>query len=108
MFRCVFALVTRGAMATMPVVQEEILPAQRRNAGVFKYPVGEVLVRGERCGRGVVLRIPRTSSRAEMKVFCSGRDAEEKPRSAVEVRKRQAEFGAGIFRVDRLVRIEAR
>jgi hypothetical protein len=35
-------------------------------------------------------------------------DAEDKPRPAVEVSKCEAEFSAGIFRIDRLVRIKAR
>jgi hypothetical protein len=35
-------------------------------------------------------------------------DAVQQSRSAVEIAKRQPKFGAGKFRIDRLVRIEAR
>ena len=35
-FERVFALMTRGAMGAMPVMQEEIFAAQRRNAGASR------------------------------------------------------------------------
>src|ERR1700731_3617990 len=98
----------RGSMGAMPLVQEEIFAAERRDAGVFKNEAGEVLVRGKPRGGGVVLRIPRTSPGAEMDASGLGSDAEQEPGSAIEVSKHQAVFSAGIFRIDRLVRIAAR
>jgi hypothetical protein len=95
-------------MGAMSVVQEEIFAAQRRDSGVFKNAAGEVFVGGQRRGGGVVLRVPRTSPGAEMGAPGPGSDAEQEPGSAIEVSKHQAEFGAGIFRVDRLVWTGAR
>src|SRR5258705_8984822 len=43
-----------------------------------------------------------------MNAFGWRSDAEDKSRSAVDVLKRQSEFRAGIFRIDRLVRIVTR
>ena len=57
-FERVLALMTRAAMRAVPIVQEEIFAAQRRNAGAFKYHTGEVFVGCQRCGGGVVLRKP--------------------------------------------------
>ena len=102
------ALMTRGAMGAMPLVQEEIFAAQCRDAGVFKDEAGEIFVRGQPRGGGVVLRIPRTSPGAEMDASGLGSDAKQEPGSAIEVSKHQAGFSAGIFRIDRLVRIGAR
>jgi len=48
------------------------------------------------------------SARRRMNGFVRRADAEDKAGSAVEIAKGEAEFGAGIFRIDRLVRIEAR
>ena len=90
----------------MPVVQEEITTAQCRDAGAFKDRVGEIFVGCERGGGGTVLRIPRTSSGAEMNAAPLRRNAEDQSRSTVDVLKGQPDFGAGIFRIDRLVRIE--
>src|SRR6266403_1856663 len=89
-------------------MQEEIFAAKRRNAGILQDPVGKIFIRCQRCSGGIVLRIPRTSPGAEMNASGLRCDPEQKPRSAVDVLKRQAEFSTGIFRVDRLVRIGAR
>jgi hypothetical protein len=70
-FERVIALMTRGAMGTMPVMQEEIFAAQRGCAGALKNPAGEIFVRGQRRGGGVVLRIGLASPGAE--VDASGR-----------------------------------
>ena len=107
-FERVFALMARGAMGTTPVMQEKILAAQRGYAGVLKNPAGEIFVRGQRRGSGVVLRIGRTAPGAEINDFGWRSDAEDKSGSAVDVVKREAEFRTSIFRIDRLVRIEAR
>src|ERR1700692_1407703 len=107
-FRCVVALVARGPVGTMPVVQEEIFAAQRRNTGVFKNFVGEIFVGCQRRGGGIVLRIPRASPGAEMNGFGWRSDAEDQSAAAVEVPKCQAEFGGGKCRIDRLIRIGAR
>src|SRR5205807_10344212 len=65
----VFALVTGGAMGTVPVMQKEIFAAQRRNAGALQNFVGEIFVRRQRRGGGVVLRIPGAAPGAEMNGF---------------------------------------
>src|SRR5882757_10542339 len=96
---------TVGAMA---VVQKEIFAAERRHAGPLQDSAGEIFVRSQRRGSGVVLRIPGASSGPEMNDPVACGDAEQQPRSAVDIAKNQSEFGAGKFRIDRLVRIEAR
>src|ERR1700730_12367724 len=98
---------TRGAMGPVPVMQKKIFAAKRRNAGIFKDWIGEIFVRRERRRRGIVLRIIRSTSAAEMNAVCPRLHAEQKPRSAVGVRRREAELCAGIFGIDRLVRVEA-
>ena len=47
-FQRVFALMTRRAMGAVPVMQEEIFAAQRRNSGAFKNLIGEIFVRCQR------------------------------------------------------------
>src|SRR5258706_406832 len=90
------------------VRKASLCAAQRRNAGVFKYFVGEIFVRRQRRRGGVVLRIPWRAPGAEVNAVGLRSYAEEKSGSAVEVLKGEAEFGAGICRINRLVRIEAR
>ena len=63
----VFALMPRGTMRTMPLMQEEIFAPQRRDTRIFKDPICKIFVGCERGGGGIILRIPRTSSGAEMK-----------------------------------------
>jgi hypothetical protein len=41
-----------------------------------------------------------------MKALCLCSDPEKQPCSAVDIPERKPEFGAGIFRIDRLVRIK--
>ena len=48
MFERVFALMSRGAMGTMPIAQEEIFAAERGRAGAFKNDIGEIFVRCQR------------------------------------------------------------
>src|SRR5260370_16913634 len=98
----------RGGAGSVPVMEEEIFAAQRRCAGAFKNAIGEVFVRRQRRGRGVVLRIPRTSPGAEMNGFGLRGNAEHKARSTVDVVKREAKFSAGILGIDLLIRIGSR
>src|SRR6266851_3935491 len=108
MFERVPAVMTRGATGAVPVMQEEIFAAQRRGAGAFKNGIGEVFVRRQRRSRRVVLRIPRTSPGAEMNGLGLRGNAEHKARSTVDVVKYETELGAGIFGIDRLIRIGPR
>jgi hypothetical protein len=104
----VAALMPRRAMRAVAVVQEEIFTAERRHAGFPQNPACKEFV-GRQCRGGrAVLRIPGASAGAEVKQPAARGDAEQQSRSAVEVAKRQSKFGAGEFRIDRLVRIEAR
>src|SRR6202035_1503607 len=99
-------LVPLRAESTMPVAQEEIIAAQCRDADAFQDRIGEIFVGCERGSGGTVLRIPRASSGTEMNAVPLRRNAEDESRSTVDVLKGQPDFGAGIFRIDRLVRIE--
>ena len=54
----ILALVSGGTMGAMPVMQKEIFAAERRDAGLRQNPAGEIFVRGQRRGGGIVLRIP--------------------------------------------------
>src|SRR5271169_6621331 len=96
-----------GSMRTVPLAQEEIVAAQRRYAGLLKNPVGEILVGCKRCRGRTILRVPGTPSGAEINAVGLRRNAEDQSRSAVDVLKSEPEFGTGICRVDRLVRIES-
>ena len=68
-FQRIFDLVSFGAMSAMPFMQKKILTAQCRNAAALEDDIGEVFVRGQRGGGGIVLRIPRTSPGAETDAF---------------------------------------
>src|SRR5260221_14423547 len=96
------------AMRAMAIVQEEIFAADRVDRGRCEDFAGEGFVGSNGGGSCVVLRIPRTSSGAEMQRFAARGDAEQQPCSAVEIAKFKSEFGAGERRINRLVRIEAR
>src|SRR5665213_535687 len=104
----VVALMAGAAKAAMAVMQEEILAAKRRHAGAFKNPARKILVRRQCRGGGVILGIPRASPGAEMNGFGPGGNAEHEPCSAVDVAKCEIEFSAGVFRIDRLIRIRPR
>ena len=54
----IVALMPRGAMGAVTLMQEEVLAAERLDTGRFEDPAGEIFVGGQRRGGGVVLRIP--------------------------------------------------
>ncbi len=104
----VCALMPGGTKRATAVIEEEIVAAEGRKAGPFKDGVGEVFVRCQRRGGGAVLRVPGTSASAEVKAVAVRGDAENDARARADVLECQPEFGTGIFRIDRLVRIEVR
>jgi hypothetical protein len=97
-----------GAMRAMAVVQEEVFTAKRWHAGLSQNPARKMFIGRQRRSGRAVLRIPGASAGAEMQQPVARGDAEQQSRPAIEVAKMEPEFGAGEFRIDRLVRIEAR
>jgi hypothetical protein len=95
-------------MRAIALVKEEIFAAQRRDTGFAQDTARKMFVGRQRRGGSVVLRIPGASAGAEMKQPVARGDAEDQPRSAVEVAKMEPKFSAGEFRIDRLVRLKAR
>ena len=93
----------------MTVVQEEIFTADRRHAGLLPgFWLVKYLSEASVAAVALFCGYQDAAAGAEMQRFVARSDAEHQPRSAVEIAKFEAEFGAGECRIDRLVRIEAR
>src|SRR5881394_1593973 len=94
------ALVALRTMGTIPVMQEEIFAAKRRDAGTFENHIGEILVGRQRRSGGAILRIPRAAPGAEPDMATRRGDAEQQSGLAIDRMEGQAEFGTGVFRID--------
>ena len=102
------ALVTRWPVRAMPVVQKEILAAERRNAGAFEDCVRESLVSRERCSGGIVLRIPRAAPGTERDGPLLRANSDEEARASVDLLKLQTEFSTCELCIHGLIRVERR
>jgi len=91
----------------MAIMQEKILPAEVRDARRFEEAIGKILVGRQRGRSRGVLRKERAAAGAKAMAGGCRHDAENQPRSAIQLFERQPEFGAGVFRIDGLIGIVA-
>ncbi|MET0876641.1 MAG: hypothetical protein ABWY14_05835 [Tardiphaga sp.] len=102
------ALVAGRAVCAIPLVKEEIAAPERGNASVFQHHGCKILVVGQSCRSGSVLRKERAAPGAERDGPAGRSDGKNQSGPGIDFRKIQTKSQAGKFSIDRLIGVKCR